>query len=604
MRRAVLFGALVIAAIWAARVDVPRLTGKIKGDEATYVSMALSVAKDHDLKYRPEDFTRFVALYGTGPEGIFLKQTSTLNWRLHAGWPPVEIDKTAVSSDVELDYGKPFAYAMAAASFAAVFGLGGLLLFNLLLLTLSAWCAVTFCRARTGRMAGTLIGLIFIGASVVPVYVAWLTPELFNFTLVFVAYFFWLYKDVAPPSAPRWLKRPATDWAAAVLLGIAMFSKPLYGPLIAPLVLTAAGRGRWRSVLMIASLFMVTALALFGTNELITGEWNYQGGIRSSFVSKFPFDDRGTRFESGNRMATNEANDENLLSPGMLSLLPRNAVYFLIGRDAGLVPYFFPGVLIGALWLARIRRSPMWQVTTAAGCLAATLGLLVLAPALWNGGGGPVGNRYFLGIYPTLLFLLPAGAGLLPALTALLVGVTFMGPILAHPFAASQTVWLNSERWPLRLLPIELTILNNLPVALKYERFRVPVSKDPEVFLYYMDSHTYYAEPNGGFWVAPGTAEIVIRTVGPLSGLKLRLTSRIDNVVDVAIDSRLDRVTLKKDTESTVYLRPEPGVYAYSSHQIVLRITTAAGFHEQQFNPGSTDQRLLGVFVRPTYEVK
>ena len=65
-----------------------------------------------------------------------------------------------------------------------------------------------------------------------------------------------------------------------------------------------------------------------------------------------------------------------------------------------------------------------------------------------------------------------------------------------------------------RLLPIELTILNDLPVHLKYERFRVPVSKDPECS-YYMDSNTYYAEANGGFWVAPGTAEIVIRTVGP-----------------------------------------------------------------------------------------
>ena len=604
MRRGVLIVALVMVAVWTARVDVPRLTGKIKGDEATYISMAFSVAKDRDLKYRPEDYRRFVAMYGTGPEGIFLKRTLNLNWRLRAGWPPVQITKSPVSSDVELDYGKPFAYAVAAAPFVAVFGLGGLLLFNILLLVLSAWCTVTFGRARTTPVAGALIGLIFIGASVVPVYVAWLTPEMFNFTLILGAYFLWLYKEVASPDASRWIRRPELDWVAAGLLGIAMFSKPLYGPLIAPLVLTAVARRKWRLALMMACVFTVTALALFGANEVIAGDWNYQGGTRSSFVSKFPFDDRGTTFETGNPMATNEANDEHLLSPAMLSLVPRNAFYFLVGRHSGLVPYFFPGVLIGALWLARIRRSPLWQMTTSVGGVLATLGLLVLAPGLWNGGGGPVGNRYFLGIYPTLLFLLPAGASLLSALSALVVGVAFIGRILVHPFAASQTVWLNPERWPLRLLPIELTILNDLPVHLKYERFRVPVSKDPEVFLYYMDSNTYYAEANGGFWVAPGTAEIVIRTVGPLSGLKLRLMSPIDNIVDVAIDGRSDHVNLRKGMESTVYLRPEPGVYAYSSHQIVLRITTAAGFYPEQFDRSSADHRRLGAFVRLTYEVK
>jgi hypothetical protein len=131
MTRAGLVVVMVIAVVWAARVDVPRLTGKIKGDEATYVSMAFSVAKDRDLKYRPEDFKRFVAMYGTGPEGVFLKQTVIVRMRPHLGWPPIQISRSPVSTDLELDYGKPFAYAIAAAPFAAVFGLGGLLLFNL-----------------------------------------------------------------------------------------------------------------------------------------------------------------------------------------------------------------------------------------------------------------------------------------------------------------------------------------------------------------------------------------------------------------------------------------------------------------------------------------
>jgi hypothetical protein len=41
-----------------------------------------------------------------------------------------------------------------------------------------------------------------------------------------------------------------------------MFSKPLYGPLIAPSVLTAVARRKWRLALMMACVFTVTALAL------------------------------------------------------------------------------------------------------------------------------------------------------------------------------------------------------------------------------------------------------------------------------------------------------------------------------------------------------
>jgi hypothetical protein len=193
---------------------VPRLTGKIKGDEATYISMAFSVAKDRDLKYRPEDYRRFVAMYGTGPEGIFLKRTLNLNWRLRAGWPPVQITKSPVSSDVELDYGKPFAYAVAAAPFVAVFGLGGLLLFNILLLVLSAWCTVTFGRARTTpgwRADRTDLYRCISGSGLCRMVDAGDVQLYVDPWRVFS----WLYKEVASPDASRWIRRPELDWVAA-----------------------------------------------------------------------------------------------------------------------------------------------------------------------------------------------------------------------------------------------------------------------------------------------------------------------------------------------------------------------------------------------------
>jgi hypothetical protein len=519
-RLAVIGAVLVVLAIAAARLDVPRIAGPIKGDEATYVAMAFSVAKDFDLKYRPEDYRRFLALYGTGPEGIFLKR--------------------AAESPAEFDYGKAFAYSVVAAPFAGLLGLGGLLLFNLVLLGVDVWCAALFCRARTGgRVAGSLIGIAFIAASVVPIYAVWLTPELFNVSLVLMAYFLWLYKEVAPADAPAWLTRPSTDWIAAALIGVATFSKPTHAPLIAPMVLTMMWRQQWMRGLGVGTLFLVVGGGLFGVNALVTGEWNYQGGVDGSrmyFVTHFPFDAQNTPFEAGKSMTTNEATDV-VEADSVPTTLPKNAFYFLIGRHAGLLPYFFPGALIALLWLVRARQAPIWQWLTAAAAALAVAALLVLAPDIWNGGGGPIGNRYFLSLYPTLLFLLPAQLGWPTALIAGVVGLICVGPIVAHPFVLSQNPWLVPERWPLRLLPIEMTILNQLPVALNQQRFRVPVSPDPVVFLYYMDSRTYFQEKDG-FWVAPGTAEIIIRTERPLTALRLKLKSPIDNHIAITVGGK------------------------------------------------------------------
>ena len=574
--------------------------------------MAFSLAKDGDLKYRAEDYRRFTELYGIGPEGIFLKRSYDLEIRPQVGWPPIETRKQPVPTTQELSYGKPLAYAVLAAPFAAAFGVGGLLALNILLLAVCLVCAIAFARARLGSVVGTTIGTGFLAASVVPVYGVWLTPEIFNLTLVFVAYFLWLYRKVAPVRGLSWLRDSRLDWIAALLLGIATYSKATNGLLIAPIVVSALLDRRWRRVALLTALFAAGSGGLFGVNALVSGESNYQGGAagdRKYFVSHFPFDGT-TTFDaptSGSSMTTNEANDvddKDILAPNYLFRMLRiNSWYFLAGRDAGLLAYYFPGLLVFVWWLFRWRRSLSWQWTTAGALAGSVVALLVLAPDSWNGGGGPVGNRYFLSLYPTMLFLLPAAFGAVPAVLAMVIGLAFVGPILVHPFSASLEVWRNPERWPLRVLPVELTIMNQLPVALKYERNRIMVSREPEVFLYYMDGKTYYQEKDG-FWVAPGTTDIVIRTEHPLSVLDLRISSPVPNDVEVSIGGRSSHVSLTDNADQSVQLRPEAGVYTYKSYQLVLRISTANGFHPRDFDPTSTDARHLGAYIRPTYRVR
>ena len=114
--------------------------------------------------------------------------------------------------------------------------LNGFLVFHVLLLAVACVCGYLFLAAMAPPAMALGFTLAFFGASVVPVYIVFLTPEIFNFALVFVAYFLWLYKEVARP-ASRSLPALGSDVAAALLLAVATYLKPTHLPLAVPLVL-------------------------------------------------------------------------------------------------------------------------------------------------------------------------------------------------------------------------------------------------------------------------------------------------------------------------------------------------------------------------------
>src|SRR5204862_496321 len=128
------------------------------------------------------------------------------------------------------------------------------------------------------------------------------------------------------------------------------------------------------------------------------------------------------------------------------------------------------------------------------------------------------------------------------------------------------SVWLAPERAPLRWLPIELTLINELPVVLDYDRTRVKVSKDgePDLFLYYMDGNTGFQERDG-FWVmGKSQAEIVMRAERPLLRLQLKLMSRVPNQVEISIAGRSTSVTLQPNVPVTIPpIRPKDGMLAF-----------------------------------------
>ncbi|MEO7190108.1 MAG: hypothetical protein ABI051_03560 [Vicinamibacterales bacterium] len=596
--------ALVLVAVAGRLIDVRRVAGDIKGDESTYIAMAFSLAEDGDLRYQPEDYRRFVSLYGHGPSGIFLKR------RYHLGLE----GKEAVPSSESLAYGKALAYPVAAAPFVALGGLGGLLVFNWVLLAICLVCGARFCRALMRSRAGWVVAVIFLGASVVPVYATWLTSEVFNFTLVFVGYFLWLYKKVAPRDESSWLMRPGTTLAAAVLIGIATFSKATNAAMIAPIVLDAILARQAVRVVVLGLAFAAGVAGLFGVNAAITGEANYQGAAdsvsRRYFTDHYPFDPDGTAFdEKGSAMVTNDADTARVLDDSALVQVPINTLYFFIGRHAGLVPYYLPGVVILLHWASRAWRAPAWQWGIAVALMGSIGALIVFFPDSWNGGGGPPGNRYFLSLYPTLLFLAPAGMSFWPSALALIGGAAFTGAMVLHPYDASAKPWLNPERRPLNDLPIELTLINDLPCRLNVLRCPITFIAEPTVQFYYMDGRTYSAEKSpgsdivDGTWIAGGTStDIIVKTDRPPSRVRIEFSSPIDNMVTGRFADKSFKASVLANGKSAVSVtRPAPFRYHQNS-VYVLHLDTANGFVPTERDPGSKDTRNLGVFIRPTFD--
>ncbi len=607
-------GAVVALTLAARLVDEVRLAGGFKGDEATYISMAFSVVDDHDLVYQRKDLDRFHELYGPdhGPEGLFLKRRAAVHLEWQAGWPPVRLTFTPLPDTDGLSYAKAFIYPLAAAPFVALGGLSGMLLFNVWLLLGATWCAARYAQARLGRpVVGAVLGVAFIWASSTPVWGAWLAPELFNAALVLFAYFLWRYKSVAPPGRTGWLYGPASDLAAAALLGVVTYSKASNALLVLPLLLWALWTRRVRAGLAIGAVFVAATLGLFAANAWITGSWNYQGGDyggdRRTYYGHFPFEAPAVGYDAPN--SNSMARDAmtvptvDLYAPKvMLPLLARNIPYFLAGRDSGMLPYYLPGVVLLALWLWRWRRTSVWQVGVFGAWAASVLALLVITPYTWNGAGGPPGNRYFVSLYPVLLFLLPAQAGAWSAVTSAAAGLAFMAPLVTHPFELSHAPWLIPDRPPLHWLPIELTLINDVPARLTPTRGRIPFGEHPRVLLFYLDDQAYPPEGDW-FWIAGGgPADIVIRSAVPLVNVQLTVSSPVDNVFTARMGGPGCTVDLKGGgPPETVEISAGEGVFADGAQVYALHLDASQSFVPSALDPASTDHRRLGVLVKPVF---
>ena len=583
----------------AAALDMPAaLGGGFFSDCATYYTLASSLGHDLDLEYARADIERSYSEFSGGPSGIFLQRHPDSR---------------------RMYFGKAYIYPAAIAPAVRLLGHRGPLATHALLAGALLLAMVVLWERRWGAWRALGVALGFLLPSMAVVYYFWFAPEFFNFCLVFAAYFLWLYKEYNPADEgerpPAWraaLLASWTDVAAAALLGAATYSKLSNGVMILPPLLFLLLRRRWWRLLLGCAAFGAAVVLLFGLQLAATGNWNYQGGERKSFSEQFPLAN-GRTFDDASATAR-ETNVADYKPPFVPLDIAHNVLYFFVGRFGGIVPYYFPAALALVLFLFRGRGSSIrWLLLLGAAAAAAVY--IVLIPTNVIGGGGTVANRYFMNIFPLFFFMLPERTPRWMPAAAALGGVLFAGHILATPIATSMHPASYSETPVLRLLPVEYTMLNDLPLNTESERRRVPWYHEPEegseerrlaFFLYHLDHNSYLkaVSPEGRqrLWVAGGRrSELVLRTVGPLEEIRIRVTNTSRaNAVTVSVGGSSKRLEMRPGEQQTLLFREPPYfVYHYLNPSCLYTVVVepAVGVSPRTQPEGSDDWRYLGAML-------
>ncbi|MDE2851335.1 MAG: glycosyltransferase family 87 protein [Acidobacteriota bacterium] len=509
---------VTLAALSLFLLAVPLTIGKpgqpatLKADESAYYLMALSLARDFDLSYEPADGDRLLEEFPFSSTGNLILMTSD-DWRT-------------------VHYGKPLAYPLFGAPFAALWGANGLLFLNMALFVAMLWLAAVFLarRASPAVAATFACGLLLLSAC--SRYVFWLQPEVFNMFGVFGA-LYWGFEN-----------RPRAWWLtilSGVLLALPAYNKPMFAAIALPLAGAFLLRRQWRTAALwiagfAATLALLSAMSLGWTGQLLPylGS-DVRAAVRVCEPGGWPPEIiEARRIAAGAAPTTGEAAAAVTIpdSPtgntfSWLFRVPRqsfgevieNVGYFLVGRHAGLLPYHPFAVIAFGLFLFSGRRDrDRWLLVLALAVIAGYF--LLFIGWNWQGGGGFIGNRYFVSVMPAFLFLVP---GRIPPWTlpaGFLAAGLFVGAMVLAPFGVTvpaPTLQAHTRNAPLRYLPFEFS-LRNVP---GYERRSI-------AGMTILGRADRVLERGGSWWVAArGPSELFIESRHRFDSLTLFVTSPV-----------------------------------------------------------------------------
>jgi hypothetical protein len=522
--RIVFLALAVLLVVFPATVAKPGQPMNLKSDEPAYYLMALSLAKDGDLRCDVRDIRRLAVEF---PNDV----VNNLILMSGDGWRTVY-------------FGKPWLISMLAAPATAAFGSDGFVATNMALLVLSVWLGALYLRRWNPDWLALLFSAGFFLLSNAFAYVFWMHSEVLCIAAVTASLYLGL--TAAPVGPPRtragrllarvWnaASRPAFSGAALVA---AAYNKPQLVALgLAPFV-AAWARTRWRGALAWLAGFALAGALVCGLSLALTPTASAYLGVER----------QGVRVESFDRMPdlpepappdpmSGPRNSWNWIfrPPEIDARLPLNILYFFIGRHTGIFLYSPFALLALGLFLVYGRRSlERWLVV--AGMAAVALFAFLWIPFNWHGGGGFVGNRYFVNALPGFLFLVTRIAPQwLPVVGCALAGL-FVGPIVFSPYGAvvpSPTLQAHTRNAPFQLFPFESTIKGLIP------GYRGYVGGGGS---YFWGRSDLFRPVGDTLWVAGGqTVELSVHTLAPLVRPVFQVeTITAPNHVRVTLDGAL-----------------------------------------------------------------
>jgi hypothetical protein len=465
----------------------PGLPPALKADEAAYYLMAESLVHDRDLRFGTEDSERLFHDFHFRPARNVILLSDD-------GWSTAR-------------YGKPLIYPLLAAPWVALFGSNGMVSFNALLLVGLLLLGTRYLARYNEPWLAALFASGFFLASTLFAYVFWLQPEMLNAFCVGAALYLGLpIHESDKPDSPRL----AGDSARAVrspgiprlvlsgvLLAIAIYNKPMLVVLALPIVGAPLLRGRrplerlrpalaWGAGCALAlGVMALLSVALLGHPTPYLGAQARQG-VTLCGPGEMPAGVVAARAEV-ERAAVAESQDPAPADPppepveqvapepassnsfGWLMRVPEihwgklveNVGYFLWGRHTGLLPYF-PFVGLALLLYLRFSRT-LERGLLLLALLAIAAFFLVFIAWNWHGGGGFVGNRYYVNAIPGFLFLVTAIRPAWLATLGFAASGLLLGPMLLTPFGSGvpePTLQSHTRDFPLRELPLELSLRN------------------------------------------------------------------------------------------------------------------------------------------------
>ena len=546
------------------------------GDEPAYVLMTESLWHDRDLVFDHRDLLRGYRLWDQGPNGVIL---------------------FTADGGKSMFYGKPYIYSLAALPFYGLFGVQGLLVFNMALFLAMLWGAYWFWRREGSNVPLFLGGFFFASASFC--YVFWMQPEVFNMACVFFALLIWLHLRRIESWSERQLGLVAL---AGALLAAAYVSKEPTVLLGGPIALDLLLQKRWKGLAALAAPALLGLLFFVGVQHKMTGQWSpYRGVQRRSFESEYPIESRkdlwalyrGTSYGSWSGLGVET-------TPRMFL---RDLEYFLIGRHTGLLPYFPFALFAFALYLfgPKDRSRHLLLLGIAGYCLV----ILLLRPNNYHGGAGFVGNRYFASIYPAFA-LLPGAIRVRRSLIwPFAAAGLWIAGVVAVPLlqvAPEATLQAHVRRASFQALPLELTLLNKIP------GYFLRGWSDG---VWVVPKENFLADEKNpaGVWVRGASrSEVFVVTLQPIASIRLRLRSLSDQNV-VTLTSPVDRVRVVFDTEAKrrgtpIELKVQPvardlGFLPEAKHETFYRfiLESTDGVMPGRRDERSDDYRYLGVFL-------